>query len=248
MSASDDLERLTAKAVKKHGERLIAESAKRAAELASVRGLRGPTRVHGAFVAVAALAVLVLGFRFGLGPTLVGSSPSPSISTTAAATQTAEAIASSPTVAPTRAAPTPTPLSPCKVANLQARAGREGENGVVNIQVEFTNAGLNRCSLPGLPTEIKLLRADGKPLNLTVEPPVGAAGQVVILPPSGVPSAVLIAYWSNWCLSEPGGIRVAVMFGGQPGTVVVPLSGTLLPRCDDPGGPSKIQVDSVVSE
>jgi hypothetical protein len=140
-----------------------------------------------------------------------------------------------------------TALEPCDPTNLRLRASRQGEAGSVNIEIDFTNVGAGACTLPGLPLAVSLLAANGQALDAaTIAPPSMPPAQAVVRP--GIPGdAVLIVYWSSWCLPPPGPLVVEVNLT-ETASTRVGLPGSLLPRCDTPGRRSFLQVDSLVGE
>jgi hypothetical protein len=135
--------------------------------------------------------------------------------------------------------------SECSADQLRAEAVRQGENGVANIEVTLTNVGPSACWLPNVPTAIELVGAEGKPMLLEARPPAGEPGSNVTLPVSTSPTTSLIAFWGNWCASSPGPLSVVVKFDNSSGGLSAALPGPFLPRCDYPGQPSWIQIDSL---
>jgi hypothetical protein len=158
-----------------------------------------------------------------------------------------------PTQAPSELPATPsTPtatgadLPPCPGEDLVIHAGRDGETGVVHVGVGITNNGTEACTLPGVPSQVELL-ASTKALPLRLEPALGDPAGRILVRPGVADDANLIFYWMNWCGQPPGPLRVSITFDPGSGQVIGDLEGPLLPRCDAPGQPSSIQIDSVIS-
>jgi hypothetical protein len=117
----------------------------------------------------------------------------------------------------------------------------------VNIEVDFTNVGAQACTLPGLPLAVSLLTADGAALDLASIPPPSVPPAQAVARPGIAGDAVLVVYWSSWCLPPPGPLSVAVRLSNTT-SIRVALPGSLLPRCDTPGRQSFLQIDSLVGE
>lgn len=156
---------------------------------------------------------------------------------------TASAPVETPTVAPSVSAS----LAPCGAADLRATAVGQGETGSVNIEVDITNVGTDACALPGVPLAVSLLTGDGKALDVVTLPPASDPPMIAVARPGIRADAVLIVYWSSWCLPTPGPISIAVKLS-QATTIRVAVLGSLLPRCDTPGRQSMLQIDSLVGE
>jgi hypothetical protein len=154
-----------------------------------------------------------------------------------------------PSLTPSPSPPLSTPSAidapACDPRSLTAVAGRQGETGVVNISVGFTNHGTEPCSLPEVPAAVTLLPAKGNALALQSEPPLGDPAGRVLLRPGVENGGWLIAYWMNWCGKDPGQLDVRVAFTEGGTGVEALLVGPLVPRCDAPKAPSSIQIDSI---
>jgi hypothetical protein len=237
-------ERRAAEAIRFHGARLIAEGAERQWVPAGVThgGVRTNPAGIGTLVGGAVLAIAaVLAIRL-LGPAAQSAGPLGSLP---AETQTALATVPSGSVL-LGVSPSPEAAPPCLMSDLRVSAVRQGENGVVNIETDFTNAGGLVCWLPNVPVKVSLVAADGKALPLLTRPPVASPGQPVSLQPSQTPTAALVVYWGNWCSSRPGPLSMVVTFSLLLGSISAPVEGTLLPRCDYSDQGSWIQIDSLV--
>jgi Domain of unknown function (DUF4232) len=216
----------------------------------SVAWRGGPaSRLAVAATIVAAILVtggllLVAGQRGPAGPT---SSPPGSLSTPSPPGSSGPSSTSpAPTGSPSTAPSEPTAAVPaCDPSALTLVAGREGEAGTVRISVGFTNRGTAPCSLPGVPASVLLIRANGEPLDLQVEPPLGDPTNRVVLPPGIENAAYLAAYWANWCGTDPGPLDVQVTFTVDGGGVQARLAGPLLARCDAPNAPSSIRIEGI---
>lgn len=137
----------------------------------------------------------------------------------------------------------PVPVA-CAADNLQIRGGRmSGGTGTAHGDVYFTNVGSTPCSLSGDPTTIELLRADGSTLPLVPLAPEATPGPPAILIPRLRDGVSLAFNWANWCGPAPGPLRVRITLRAGD-TVTGPFDGPpgydLVPRCDQPSGPSGI--------
>jgi hypothetical protein len=115
----------------------------------------------------------------------------------------------------------------------------------VHVGVAITNTGAEACTLPGVPTRVELLTST-RALSLGLEPTLGRPAARILVRPGVAGDANLIFYWMNWCGQPPGPLRVSVTFDPGSDPVIGDLGGPLLPRCDAPGQPSSIQIDSVI--
>jgi hypothetical protein len=237
-----------------HARRLIAEGyeqslRERTVMRSSASWQRGG--LGGALIGLLALVIFVSVLRSASGVGLGAGAVRP----TGSAAPTTSVGLGSPVAASESAeltqATTPSPslqLSECSTSQLHASAGREGANGVVNVEVQLANVGSGACWLPSVPTGIALVRSDDSSLPLLVKPPVGQPGQKITLAASSAPDGVVLAYWANWCGEAPGTLRVVVTLDGPGRVLRVPFGGSLLPRCDDASQKSWIQLDSIVPE
>ncbi len=145
--------------------------------------------------------------------------------------------------------PTPAPgLAPCQASALKAKAGRQGETGVVHGDVLLTNVGQTPCILGGAPLEVELVRTDGSPLRTDLLTPVPSPTQQVVLEPGVADAGWLIVYWANWCGAPPGPLQIRITLGGGAGTVSAPFTGTLVARCDAPDRPSTLQTEDFLPQ
>jgi hypothetical protein len=136
-------------------------------------------------------------------------------------------------------------VAACVGAAIRIRAGREGENGGVHVDIEFTNVGHHRCMLRGVPRVI-VLRANGRPLPARIVRAGNLSLSPVALPPGKPNAADLVTFWANWCGQPPGPLSVRVTLPNGD-LITGLLSGPtsrydLVPSCSSPRQPSAISV------
>jgi hypothetical protein len=91
-----------------------------------------------------------------------------------------------------------------------------------------------------------MIVAAGRPLGIEQRPPGDGTTSLVTVEPGAVPHIDLTLYWSNWCHADPGPLTASIALPHAGGTLSVPFNGppayNYVPRCDDAGQPSTIQV------
>ncbi|HEY2887926.1 MAG TPA: DUF4232 domain-containing protein [Candidatus Limnocylindrales bacterium] len=119
-----------------------------------------------------------------------------------------------------------------------------GGTGSVQTDVRITSISTTPCELLGPPSAVQLLDADGQPLPLVaslISPDPGEVTSTLLLPGF---TADVGYNWSNWCKADPGSLVVSLRTpgGDLAGALADPPEVQLLPRCDDPGSPSVVEL------
>jgi hypothetical protein len=208
-------------------------------------GTGGPVAIA-AILALAIAAVLLGSSFFGASPVQIGTQTASSGSTTSPNASSTGTSSLAETSSPAASISQPS-FRPCQATSLVIRGVRQGEAGIVNLGIDITNAGTLPCTLPQLPTAVQLLRADGTVLDVASVLPTATVGPPVLVQPKVDSAAILTVYWMSWCQPAPGPLTVEVVLPAGAGVVLGPLAGSLLPRCDTPGGASTLQVDGIVA-
>ncbi|HEX9044433.1 MAG TPA: DUF4232 domain-containing protein [Candidatus Limnocylindrales bacterium] len=166
-----------------------------------------------------------------------------SIAPSVASTPAPATPAASPSASP---APSVASATPCAASSLRARGGRQGATGQAQGTVLITNTGQHACTLEGVPTSIELVTANGTVLRTTTIPQEQSAGPPALLAPGVADAADIVIYWSNWCGTSAGPLTIRLDLGSGRGVVSAPFNGppngAYVPRCDQPGQPSTLQV------
>ena len=211
------------------------------------------------FGAVVAVVVVALGaYAIGTAPPTAGPSSAPSAAPTARSSEapssslTADGIVpwidATPSPAPTPE-PTPDPRSypPCTASDLALDAGGwSGATGLLEGGASVINVTQNPCTVSGI-AGVELLDAEGRVVATGDTVAGGSNDGTVVVPSGGV--AVVTIVWGNWCGAPPPlpvSIRLSLpaASGMLTSGVRVPTGGPFgeVPRCDNPGGGSSLDV------
>jgi Protein of unknown function (DUF4232) len=107
--------------------------------------------------------------------------------------------------------------------SLHVQGGRQGGGafGVAQGDVEITNRSATSCRLDE-PQSVAILTASRGALPVQFRS--GTAHQpAVTIPPNR--SAFLILDWSNWCRTNPGPLRIALMMPASGAPISGPFNG-----------------------
>ncbi len=154
--------------------------------------------------------------------------------------------------------PTPTiaPGSPdCLPADLETAFNANGATGRIDLEVAVTNVSGSACFLPSWP-QVELLDHSGKKLDIIYDyvyfnanpstlPPTQESnpGKPLIYGMEAGQTAGLALLWGNWCAGPViGGVIIRIYLLGTSGWMDIPADIGGGGYCDDPGGPSTIDV------
>ncbi len=158
-----------------------------------------------------------------------------------------------PTETPTPGIPSDSPA--CHAADLTAGTSFQGATGNLAISIGVINTSAVPCFLPAWPA-VQLLTPSGTPLDVEYQY-ITMNGNPSSLPPTAGANhsetleyglavgrtASMILSWSDWCQGAVNpGVTIQLELLGIGNRIDIPTDIGGGGRCDDPGGPSIIQV------